>query len=201
MRVLRFIALFCAFSLSALYVCIISFHNDMLPAEYIITVANLSANVPFNAFTSIIFLEITLETLREAILRIPKILGQTIGIVGAIIIGQAAVSSGVFSSLSLIFVTFGFLASFVAPDYTIMNPFRILKFFMIMVSAMFGLFGYALGFCFIFTMLISENSFGVAYYSPDAPFNLKDFIKSFFYNKAIYDRRPDYLKTKDDKMK
>lgn len=135
--------------------------------------------------------------MREALLRIPKQIGPAIGIVGAIIIGQASIASGVFSPLLLIIVSTELLASFAIPDYTLMNPFRILKFLMIVLSAVFGLIGFTLGLCVIVTIIVSTNSFGVAFAAPCAPFNLYDFVRSYFHDKSVSPKRPNFLKTKD----
>ena len=197
MTILRSMALFLSFTLGALYIAIVSFHNDTLPSEYILTLAMLRANVPFNAFTGVLILEVIVEILRESLLRVPKQIGPAIGIVGAIIIGQAAIVSGVFSPLLLIIVSTSMLASFAIPDYTLMNPFRIIKFFMMILSAVFGLIGFAMGLCLIVTNVISSNSFGVAFAAPSAPFHFYDFIRSYFYSKSFSPQRPHYMDTKD----
>lgn len=194
---LRFIALFLSITLGALYIAIVSFHHDTLPSEYILTLADLRANVPFNAFTGVVQLEVIVEIIRESLLRIPKQIGGAIGIVGAIIIGQAAVASGVYSPLLLIIVSTELLASFVVPDYTLMNPFRILKVLMILLSAGFGLIGFTLGLCVIVATIVSSNSFGVAYAAPSAPFNRADFFGKLFPDKSISPKRPNFLKTTD----
>lgn len=194
---LRFIALFLSITLGALYIAIISYHHDTLPAEYILTLAALRANVPFNAFTGIVQLEVVVEIIRESLLRIPKKMGGAIGILGAIIIGQAAIASGMYSPLLLIIVSTELLASFMIPDYTLMNPFRILKVLMILLSAVFGLIGFTLGLCLIVTIIVSSNSFGVAYAAPSAPFNSADFWGKLFPDKSISPKRPNFLKTTD----
>jgi len=197
MKILRSISIFLSFTFGALYIAIVSFHNDTLPSEYILKLAALRSDIPFNAFTGVLILEVIVEILRESLLRVPKQIGPAIGIVGAIIIGQAAIASGVFSPLLLIVVSTSMLASFAAPDYTIMNPFRILKFLMMLLSAVFGLIGFTMGLCMVVTNIISSNSFGVAFASPSAPFNLYDFIRSYFYDKSFSPKRPNFLKTKN----
>lgn len=196
-KVLRAFALVFSFTLGSLYIALTSFHPDILPADYILTLAKLRANVPLNAFTTIFLLEIVVEILREALLRVPRQIGPAIGIAGAIIIGQAAISSHVFDPLSLIIVSLSFLASFAMPDYTIMNPFRLLKFFLMIATATLGLFGFTIGFCVIITSIVSVNSFGVAYTAPYAPYHRHDALKSIFYSKNSASTRPAFLRTKD----
>ncbi|HWS43717.1 MAG TPA: spore germination protein [Pseudoflavonifractor sp.] len=180
LKIVRAIALFISFTLGALYIAVVSFHNDTLPSDYILRLAELRADVPFNPITGVFILEIILEILREALLRIPQKIGPAIGIAGAIIIGQAAIASGIFSPLLLIIVSTSLLSSFAAPDYTIITPFRIFKFLMMLLSGIFGLIGFTMGLCFILTTVISVNSFGTAYAYPFAPFQGKALLKRFF---------------------
>lgn len=197
MKILRIVSLMLSLTLGSLYIALVSFHADLLPADYILTLAKLRSDVPVNAFTGILFLELLLLIIREAFLRVPKQIGSAIGIVGAIIIGQAAISSNVFDPLSLIIVSISFLASFAIPDYSITIPFYILKFFIMVATATLGLFGFTLGICVIITSVISENSFGVAYTSPLTPFNRQDAAKVIGYSKNTQTNRPNFLKTKD----
>ena len=198
MKIIRVIAINISIALSSIFVIFSSFNQDLIPSEYIIIIAVSRAHVPFNSFTGALLLEFVVELLREALLRVPKQIGSAIGIVGAIIIGQAAISSGIFSPLLLILVSVSFLASFAVPDYTIMNPLRLLKFLVLVMTGTLGLFGFTLGMCFIITSIISTSSFGVPYLAPLAPFNWYDFTRTIFYSKTIAKKRPNFLKTKDN---
>ena len=200
-KLLRIMSILMSLTLESIYIALVSFHTDMLPADYILTLAKLRANVPFNAFTNVIILDVVIEILRESLLRVPKRIGPAIGIVGAIIIGQAAISSEIFDPLMLIITSLAFLASFAIPDYTIMNPFRFLKFLLMIITAMMGVFGFTFGLCFILTALISNDSFGISYLAPYAPFNKNDFYKSLYYSKGDFSERPNFLKTKNKKFK
>lgn len=197
LRLLRFIALILSFTLSSLYVAIVSFHNDILPSNYIIAIAESRSKVPFNALIEVLLIEIIIEMLREAMAIVPKKYGTAIGIVGAVIIGEAAISAGIFSPLLLIVVALSLISSFIPSDHTLVNPFRILKFSLIIATGMLGLYGFILVLTAILTNLVSINTFGVPYMAPFAPFKWKDFFKSFLYSKNIAQTRPGYLKTKD----
>lgn len=200
-KIIRAISIIFSFTLTPLYVAIVSFHSDILPGEYIITLASTRSGVPFNAYTEAMIVEFIIEALREALLRVPKQIGPAVGIVGAIIIGQAAIAAGIFSPLILIISSLSLLTSFVAPDYTIVNPIRILKFLMLGVTGIFGLLGFTMGLSFIATNIISTNSFGVPYLAPYSPFNRYDFTRSIFYSKTFASKRPHFLRTKDKKRK
>jgi spore germination protein KA/spore germination protein len=200
-KIIRVASILMSFTLTSLYVAIVSFHSDIFPGEYIITLATSKSGVPFNAFTEALIVEFVTEILREALIRVPKQIGPAVGIVGAIIIGQAAIAAGIFSPLILIISSLSLLTSFVAPDYTIVNPLRILKFLMLLVTGIFGLLGFTLGLSFIVTNIISTNSFGIPYFAPYAPYNGYDFTRRIFYNKTITPKRPNFLRTKDNKRK
>jgi hypothetical protein len=138
-----------------------------------------------------------MELLREALLRVPKQIGPAVGIVGAIVIGQAAVSAGIFSPLLLILVSSALMASFVMPDFSLINPFRILKFLALLFTGIFGFYGLILFISLILINLVSVESFGVPYLAPFAPFNFYDFVRSFIANTTMSPKRPKYLRDKD----
>ena len=197
MRVLRVLSLGLSFVVSSLYVAIVSFHNDFLPGSYMIAIAQSRAKVPFNALVEVILIELIGELIRESLVRVPSKIGTAIGIVGAIIIGQAAVAAGVFSPLLLIVISLSLIASFIPADYTIVDPFRVLKFLLIIASGTFGLHGFTLVIVLVLSQLVSINTFGVPYMAPAAPFHFKDFLKSIIYSKANAPLRPHFLKNKD----
>jgi spore germination protein KA/spore germination protein len=197
MRMLRYIALGLALTGSSLFVAITSFHTDVLPTKYAISLAEMRVNVPFNALIGALLLEFIIELIREALLRVPKQIGSAIGIVGAIVIGQASMAAGIFSPLLLIIVAVSLLASFAIPDYTLMNPFRVLKLILLLFTGAIGFFGFTLVLTFILIELVSLNSFGVPYMAPWAPFNSRDFLGTLISDSTINPKRPNYLRTKD----
>jgi spore germination protein KA/spore germination protein len=196
-RLLRYAAILITLTASSLFVAITSFHTDVLPSDYAISLAEMRANVPFNALIGALLLEFIVELLRESLLRVPNQIGPAIGIVGAIVIGQASVSAGIFSPLLLIIVATSLLASFAIPDYTLVNPIRVLKFILILFTGALGFFGFTIFLTFILAELVSLNSFGVPYMAPWAPFNLYDFIRTLIDSPTMSSKRPKYLRTKD----
>lgn len=197
-RMLRYAAVIIAFTASSVYVAITSFHTDVLPSAYAISLAEMRVNVPFTAVIGALIIEFIMELLREALLRVPKQIGPAIGIVGAIVIGQAAISAGIFSPLLLIIASVSLLASFAIPDYSLVNPFRILKFILLLFTGSLGFFGFSMFLTFVLAELVSLNSFGVPYLAPWAPFNLYDFLRTFMTSLTIDPKRPNYLRTKDN---
>ncbi len=198
-KLLRILCFMIALTLSSLYVAIVAFHSDILPEQYILALASFRASVPFNALLEAFLMEGMVEILREASIRLPKQIGPAIGIVGTIVIGQAAVAAGLVSPLMVIIASLSTMCSFVAPDYTIMNPIRILKFLLIFITGILGLFGFVMGMTLITINLISHNSLGVAYMTPIAPLNLRDFLNYFLSDRNVTKERPEFLNTLDKK--
>lgn len=196
-KILRIVAIIFSITLSSLFIAVCSFNHDLLTPDYILTAAISRSNVPFNSLTGVLLMETTLEILREALLRVPKQIGSAIGIVGAIIFGQAAIAAGIFSPLLLILGSLSFLASFVAPDYTITNPLRVMKILCISMTAIFGIIGLVYAILFIVVNLICSNSFGTPYMTPLAPFNWYEFTRWFLYDKRLAPKRPGFLQTQD----
>jgi len=165
-RLIRYAAIATALTASSIFVAITSFHTEVLPSDYVISLAQMRSNVPFSAMVGALLLEFIMELLREALIRVPKQIGPAIGIVGAIVIGQAAIAAGFFSPVLLTIAAVSLLASFAIPDYTLISPFRILKFALIAFTGAMGFFGFTAFLTAIAIELVSLNSFGTPYMAP-----------------------------------
>jgi len=201
LKVLRIFSLVISLTLSSIYVIVVAFHPEFLPAQYILVLAASRVQVPINAVTEALIMELILELLREASLRLPKQIGSSISIVGTIVIGQAAVFAGIVSPLLVIIVALSSMASYAIADYSFMSPIRLLKFVMIIFSSMFGLFGFTMILTIIVIKIASISSFGVPYTAPVAPFNYRD-IKGFVLSNVVENNeRPGFLNPKGKKRK
>lgn len=167
-RIIRYLAAFFALSLPGLYLAVINFHTSLLPTTLLLTFAQARAGVPFSSLTELLLMEFGFELLREAGVRLPGTMGNTIGIVGGLIIGTAAVDAGLASPVVVIVVAFTALCSFAIPNEEFANAFRLLKFFLIFLSAWLGFFGYLAGMLAILIHLSGLRSFGVPYLLPFA---------------------------------
>jgi spore germination protein len=146
-RILRYFALFITFVLTAFYVSICTFHYEMIPQSLLQSLMQSRSRVPFAPFVEAMFLEIVIELLREAGARLPTKIGQTIGVVGGIVIGQAAVEAGVTSNILIIVVSVSAIASFIVPSYIMSSSVRIIRFLFIVMAGFLGNIGifFALG--------------------------------------------------------
>lgn len=201
LKFIRFLSLMISLTLSALYVAVTAFHPDFLPPQYILALATSRVGVPVNAMLEATLMEIILELLREANVRLPKKIGTSIGIVGTIVIGQALVAAGLVSSPIIIIVSLSSLAAYAVPDFTILTPIRLLKYLMIFLSGIFGLFGFIMGLSIVIIKISSITSFGVPYTAPVSPFSFKDMKNFILSNPVLSKERPEYLDLKNKKRK
>ncbi|MFJ7976799.1 spore germination protein [Peribacillus sp. NPDC096379] len=173
-RLLRFFASGISLLAPALFIAITTFHQSMLPPALIISLAAQREGVPFPAFIEAVIMEVTFEILREAGVRMPRSIGSAMSIVGAFVIGTAAVEAGIISAMMVIVVSITAISSFVSPSYDIAIAVRMLRFAFMALAASFGLFGITVGLIALILHLCSLRSFGVPYMSPIAPFNVSD---------------------------
>ena len=179
LRLLRYLSIFITLFFSAIYISLVSFNQGLLPTELAITIAATRENVPFSPFIEAVVMEVTLELLREAGLRLPTPVGQTVGLVGGVVIGQAAVEAHIVSSVMIIVVSVSAIASFTVPQYGIGLSFRILRFVSMMIAAIFGLYGVTMFFLVLVIHLTKLESFGMAYFKPFFGLNKKAWKDSY----------------------
>lgn len=166
-RLLRYLAAILAVSLPGFYVAVASFHTEILPTSLILSFAQARLGIPFPVVLEVLIMELAFELLREAGIRLPGQLGGTIGIVGGLIVGQAAVDAGIVSTIVVIVVALTAIASFSVPNETMASAFRILKFFFLVMAALWGLYGFFLAWLFLILHLSSLESFGQPYLMAD----------------------------------
>jgi spore germination protein len=178
-RILRWISSFLAVFTPAIYISVVTYHPGFIPTRLALSIAATRAGVPFPSIIEALLMEITIELLRESGARLPGAIGQTIGIVGGIIIGDAAVNAGLTSPIMVIVVALTAIASFVIPTYSAAVGLRTMRFPLMIIASFLGLYGVIIGFIIINIHLVSIKSFGVNYMSPQAPTifqDMKDFV-------------------------
>ncbi|WP_418041304.1 MULTISPECIES: spore germination protein [Paenibacillus] len=178
-RIIRLLFSIIAFLLPSIYVAVTTFHPEIIPTNLLITIAAARENIPFPALVEAIIMEITFEGLREAGIRIPKPLGQTVSIIGGIVIGQAAVQAGIVSAPLVIVVSITGIAAFIIPHFELGLAFRLLRFPVLLMGGSLGLFGVVISIYLIYWYMVSLRSFGVPYMQPFAPLVLRDFKDTF----------------------
>jgi spore germination protein len=174
LRLLRLFAFITAAFLPAFFIAVTSFHIEIIPLKLLITLGDSRGQVPFPPFVEAIIMEITLEMLREAGVRLPAPVGQTVGIVGGIVLGQAVVQAGLISNVMVIVVAFTAISSFILPNYDMVAAVRLIRFILMVLASLFGFVGIIVGLMTMIAHLLTLKSLGMPYGSPLAPVRFAD---------------------------
>ncbi|MGE7183831.1 spore germination protein [Peribacillus sp. NPDC006672] len=195
-RLIRLFAVLFSVLSSPLYVAVLTYHYLVIPTDLLPILISSRGVIPFPPILEAIVLEGTIELLREAAVRLPAKVGSTIGIVGGIVIGTAAVEAGFVSNVLLMLVALAALASFTVPIYQISNTIRLIRFPFLIAAQLYGLFGIALCSAFILSHLLKLTSLGSPYLDPLYPLRIHDFKDSLIrlpFTKQT--KRPQFLRT------
>lgn len=169
LRIVRSLAFFFSMLLPGLYIAIMNFHNELLPTNLLLAIIAAKEEVPFPAFIELVFMEISLEIIREAGVRVPTPSGSTLSIVGALILGQAAVEASLVSPVVIIVVSLAAIGSFATPNYYLGLSARVMKFIYIFLGGFSGLLGITAGLFIHGLLWISTYSMGVPMFAPFGP--------------------------------
>jgi spore germination protein KA len=180
LRMLRLLATFFSVLLTPAYVAVLTYHYEVIPSPLLLSLGESRARVPFPPVLEALLLEFFIELLREAGARLPTKVGQTMGIVGGIVIGQAAVEAGFTSNILIIIIALSALGSFTIPSYLMGSAIRMIRFPIILLAGIWGGIGIMIAFCFFIIHLLKLETIGGPYLSPIYPIRLKDFGYSFF---------------------
>lgn len=196
-KTVRLLATFFALLLPGLYIAISNYHQELIPTELLFAIAASRESVPFPIIFELLFMEISFELIREAGLRVPSPIGQTIGIVGALILGDAAVKANIVSPILIIIVALTALCSFAIPDLSLNFTFRILRFVYIFLGYLGGFLGIGLGIFALLLSLSNLTSFGTPYIMPFLTSINKGTTTSYFSSPIwLREKRPKFLDTK-----
>ncbi|MFX3625031.1 MAG: spore germination protein [Ectobacillus sp.] len=195
-RLIRLFSVLFSVLATPLYVAILTFHYEMIPEDLMGALIASRSGIPFPPFWETIILELVIELLREAGARLPSKVGQTIGIVGGIVIGTASVQAGITSNVLLIVVALAALASFTTPVYQMSNSIRLVRFPFLIMAQLYGVLGVTICFAFVMSHLLKLTSLGRPYVAPIYPLRVRDLKDSFirlpFSQQAT---RPSQLRT------
>ncbi|GAA0470918.1 spore germination protein [Alkalibacillus silvisoli] len=195
-RMLRIIAMVLSITLTPTYVAALTYHYEIIPDALLVSLGHSRTRVPFPPLLEALILEFLIELIREAGARLPTKVGQTMGIVGGIVVGQAVVQAGFTSNILIIIVALSALASFTAPSYLMGSAIRIIRFPLIIFAGLWGFIGIVASFAFIAIHLIKQRSLNRPYFVPFYPFQPRDIDNSIIRlpflhsNKRAYSNNP-----------
>ncbi|SFJ41110.1 spore germination protein KA [Paenibacillus sp. UNC496MF] len=170
-RMVRYILTFVSFALPALYVALSTFHPEMVPSNLMIGIATARENSPFPTMIEVLLMMFVFDGLQEAGVHLPNQLGPVVSIIGALVIGQAAVEAGIISTPIIIVISLTGIAAYTIPRYSATLPFRLLRYLMLIFAGWLGFVGFAFGVIYLLIHLVMLESFGTPYFSPVAPFD------------------------------
>ncbi|AQT86132.1 spore germination protein KA [Paenibacillus larvae subsp. larvae] len=206
-RMLRFVGAIIAIFAPALYIALISFHYEVIPLRLLLSIAESRERVPLPPLIEALIMELVLEMLREAGIRLPSPIGQTIGVVGGIVIGQAAVQAGIVSNIMVIVVAMTAISSFILPNLELGAGIRLIRFPLMLLASAFGMVGIVAGIMTLVIHLLALESLGMPYSAPISPLRLSD-MKDTFVRLPVWLQKkrpesvgPQQLKKQDMKIR
>lgn len=192
-KIIRFAALITTLLLPGMYIAITMYHTEFLPSELLFAITAAREKIPFSIIFEIILMELAFELIRESGLRVPSAFGQTIGIVGALILGEAAVTANIVSPILVIIIATTGISEFAIPDFSLSFSVRLFRIFYIILGYAAGLFGIVAGFFIHLCFLFSTYSFGVPIlkYNSANSYPLKSIWKREKRDASLNTKRPD----------
>lgn len=179
-RFVRYVGALVAILAPSIYIAVTTFHQELIPTDLLMSISSGRQGVPFPALLEAISMTLVLEILQEAGLRLPKPIGQTVGIVGALVIGDAAVKASLVSPLMVVVIGITAVASYAIPYYDLSLAVRLLRFPLMILAGVLGFFGVAMGLYAVLIHLLTLRSFGIPYTSPFAPMRIRALLQDTF---------------------
>jgi len=165
-RILRYICIFITIILPALYVAVGTFHHEMIPTLLAISIIRSKQEVPLTVFMEVLFMLLAFEVMIESGIRLPNTIGAAVSIVGGLIVGEAAMVSGLISPVVVVVIAIAAICGFIIPSQDMANSFRIVRFGFVIIAEIAGLFGIAIGFAMLIYYFCSIKTFNVPYMMP-----------------------------------
>lgn len=178
-RLIRLLSFIIAVILPAVYIAVIAFHFEIIPIDLVLLIKSSINDIPYPPLIEALILEIIIELIREAGIRLPSPIGQTIGIVGGLVIGDAIVKAGLVSNVMTVIIALTAIASFVIPSNEMVTTVIILRLSFMFLASFFGFVGTTFGLIFLLIHLCKLESFGTPYFAPFAPLRIQDLKDTF----------------------
>ncbi|CAM5237748.1 Spore germination protein OS=Lysinibacillus sphaericus OX=1421 GN=LS41612_12420 PE=3 SV=1 [Lysinibacillus sphaericus] len=195
LRIIRYVSFILSITLIPFYVALTTHHYQMIPLQTLFVLVESRSKLPFTPFWEAFIMLIFIEIIKEASLRMPTKTGQTLGVIGGIVIGQAAVEAGLASKVLIVMVGISTIASFLVPNYLVTKANSLIQFILLVCSSFLGIIGIVLAMIIILAHLNGLSSLRQPYLSPVAPFYGKDWLDLFIRGPLVkMKERPEHLK-------
>lgn len=201
LKILRFASFFFTMILPGFYIALVNYNMETIPTSLLVNFASQNDGVPFPTIIEAIVMIIVCEILRESDLRFPSSYGSAISILGALVLGEAAVSAGIVSPIMIIIIAFTFITSLIFTELEVINAIRYFRFIFLILAAMYGLYGIAIALIYFFIHITSVSTAGKPYYFPIVPFDFTYFKKTLFKVKFVNDKTRSKELTKKNIIK
>ncbi len=197
LKVLRFVSFFLTMIIPAFYIAMVNYNMETIPTSLLVNFASQRDGVPFPTIIEAIVMITVCEILRESDLRFPNNYGSAISILGALILGEAAVSAGIVSPIMIIIIAFTFITSLIFTDSELINAIRYFRIIFLICAALYGLYGIAIALIYFLIHITSVNTLAKPYFFPLAPYDSNYLHKKLFRKKFTDDTKRSSILTKN----
>lgn len=201
LKFLRFASFFLTMMIPGIYIALVNYNMETIPTSLLVNFAAQNDGVPFPIVIEAIVMIVVCEILRESDLRFPSSYGSAISILGALVLGEAAVSAGIVSPIMIIIIAFTFITSLIFTELEVINAIRYFRFFFLILASMYGLYGIAIALIYFFIHITSVKSAGKPYYYPIVPFDFTYIKKTLFKVKYVNDTKRSKVLAKKNQIK
>ncbi len=201
LKILRFASFFLTMMIPGIYIALVNYNMETIPTSLLVNFAGQNDGVPFPTIIEAIVMIVVCEILRESDLRFPNSYGSAISILGALILGEAAVSAGIVSPIMIIIIAFTYITSLIFTELEVINAIRYFRFIFLILASMYGLYGIALALIYFFIHITSVKSAGKPYYYPIVPFDFTYIKKTLFKVKYKNDTKRSKILAKKNQIK
>ena len=189
LKILRFLSFFLTMIVPSFYIALINYNMETIPTSLLVSFAAQLDGVPFPTMIEALLMIIVCEILRESDLRFPSNYGSAISILGALILGEAAVKAGIVSPIMIIVIAFTFITSLIFTELELINAIRFFRFVFLISAALYGLYGIALAFIYFLIHINNTKTIGKPYYYPIAPFDFNYMKQTLLRSKFLTDTK------------
>ena len=201
LKIVRFVCFFLSMTVPAIYIALVNYNQETIPTNLLVSFSIQRDGVPFPSVVEVIIMLFVCEMLRESDLRFPNAYGSAISILGALVLGDAAVSAGIVSPITIIIIALTFMASLIFTEIEVSNALRNLRFIFLFAAAFYGILGIVFATLYFLIRINAIHSFGHPYFYPLVPFDKTYFFKTAIKKPLKKDRKRSFILTKKNLTK